>query len=80
MVEVIDAEHGRAAAKFRRLWSAYEENRDLMMMGAYAAGNDLALDEAVALRPAMLNFIQQDAHENVAFGSARGALLEGFGQ
>ena len=80
MADVIDAEHNRAAAKFRRLWSAYEENRDLMMMGAYAPGNDLALDKAVALRPAMLNFIQQDAYENVEFGSARGALLEGFGQ
>ena len=36
MADIVDAEHAAAAARFRRLWSAYEENRDLILMGAYA--------------------------------------------
>ena len=61
------------------LWSLYEENRDLLLMGAYAPGNDAALDEAIARRDDMLAFLRQGASETVAFGASRAALIEGFG-
>jgi flagellum-specific ATP synthase len=80
MVDVVDADHQNAAAKFRRLWSVYEENRDLLLMGAYAAGNDTLLDEAIEQHENMLSFIQQNASENIPFDQSRGALTEGFGQ
>ena len=38
--DIISDEHRRAMANFRRIWSAYEENRDLLLMGAYRAGAD----------------------------------------
>src|SRR3546814_10813506 len=48
MVDSVDPEHAAAAARFRKLWSLYEENRDLMLMGAYVAGADPVLDIAIA--------------------------------
>ena len=79
MVDVIDRDHALAAARFRRLWSLYEENRDLVLMGAYAPGNDAALDEAIARREGMLAFLRQDAAQTIAFDASRAQLVEGFG-
>ena len=79
MVDVVDADHGSAATQLRRLWSSYEENRDLILMGAYAAGNDALLDEAIARRGDILAFIGQSADEIVPLEVSRTALIAGFG-
>ena len=79
MPDVIDDAHARAAARFRQLWSVYEENRDLLLMGAYAPGNDALLDEAIAQRGAMVNFTRQNARETIDYAASRRALIEGFG-
>ncbi len=78
MADVIDADHAAAAANFRRHWAVYEDNRDLVLMGAYAPGNDAAVDEAIARRGAMLAFLGQAADARIDFASARQALIEGF--
>ena len=78
MADVVDTEHARAAAQFRRLWSAYDENRDLVLMGAYTTGSDPAIDAAMAQRGAMLDFLRQGAGERIDFATARAALVEGF--
>jgi flagellum-specific ATP synthase len=80
MADVIDPDHARAAATFRRLWSAYEQNADLVMMGAYAAGSDATLDEAIARRGEMLGFVSQNAKESVDWQRSWNELVEGFGQ
>jgi flagellum-specific ATP synthase len=80
MADVIDPEHAAAAARFRQLWSAYEQNSDLLMMGAYAPGNDPTLDEAIARRQAMLDFLRQDAHRTIGYDASRQSLIEGFGK
>jgi flagellum-specific ATP synthase len=68
----------RAAARFRQLWSVYEENRDLVLMGAYSPGNDPALDEAIARRSEMLDFLRQPQHQMVSLDAARAALVGAF--
>lgn len=80
MPDVTDCAHLAAAARFRRLWSAFEENRDLLLMGAYAAGNDPTLDAAIARREDMLGFLRQSPGERIALVSSRTALVEGFGE
>ena len=72
------AEHLAAAAQFRQLWSSYEENRDLVMMGAYVAGNDAVLDEAMITHPYMLEYIAQSIAENIDFEHSRDTLVKGF--
>ncbi|MFC7499881.1 FliI/YscN family ATPase [Enterovirga sp. GCM10030262] len=79
MADVVTPEHARAAAALRRIWSAYEENRDLILMGAYAAGGDPLIDDAIARRGDLLAFIGQAAGERIAFDASVSALIEAFG-
>ena len=39
MADIVAPDHAAAAAALRRLWSAFEENRDLILMGAYSPGH-----------------------------------------
>src|SRR3546814_349647 len=78
MVDSVDPDHAAAAARFRQLWSAYEENRDLMLMGAYVAGSDPILDEAIRRHPDQLAFVKQPAGAQVDFQSSRQSLIEGY--
>jgi flagellum-specific ATP synthase len=79
MPDIVDQAHLAAAARFRQLWSSYEQNSDLVMLGAYAQGSDAVLDQAIAQRPAMLNFITQPMQSIVTFDDARTELVEEMG-
>ncbi len=50
----------KVANRFRRLWSLYQQNVDLIQVGAYVKGSNPELDDAIRLRPAMENFLRQD--------------------
>jgi flagellum-specific ATP synthase len=78
MPDVIDESHRAAAARFRQLWSVYEDNRDLLMMGAYAAGNDPVLDRAIAGRDAMIAFLRQEANDIIPLADARAQLVADY--
>jgi flagellum-specific ATP synthase len=78
MPDIVDAEHLAAASRFRRLWSVHEQNRDLLLMGAYAEGNDALLDVAIAAHPIMLEYVAQPMTQSVALTEARDILVEGF--
>ncbi|GGB52342.1 FliI/YscN family ATPase [Blastomonas aquatica] len=77
--DIISDEHRRAMANFRRIWSAYEENRDLLLMGAYREGSDANIDEAVARRPDLLAFIRQAPHDRIDLDASVAELMDGFG-
>ncbi|ASR50716.1 FliI/YscN family ATPase [Blastomonas fulva] len=77
--DIISDEHRRAMANFRRIWSAYEENRDLLLMGAYREGTDANIDEAVARRPDLLDYIRQAPHDRVDLDASVADLMQGFG-
>jgi flagellum-specific ATP synthase len=62
MGNVSASEHLDDARRFRQLWSRYAKARDLIQLGAYAAGSDPEVDAAVRLHPAMVNMLQQDMH------------------
>jgi len=68
MNDIVDDDHRAAADTFRRLHRLAEDNRDLVLMGAYAPGSDAELDRALALRPAMEAFRAQRDRE--AYGLA----------
>jgi len=53
----------KLANKFRRMWSLYQQNQDLIQVGAYEAGSNPTLDEAIRLREEMDSFLRQDMHE-----------------
>jgi flagellum-specific ATP synthase len=78
MADSVDSGQLRAAARFRQLWSVYEDNRDLLLMGAYAPGNDPVLDEAIARRDDVLGFVKQGVNETICLSASREALVTGF--
>ena len=80
MTDIVAPDHAAAAAALRRSWSAFEENRDLILMGAYSPGSDPMIDEAIVRRPDILDFLRQAAAERVGFEESRAALIEAFGQ
>ncbi|USI73721.1 FliI/YscN family ATPase [Sphingomonas morindae] len=79
MADIVDEEHGRAAAVLRRLWSVYEENRDLILMGAYKAGSDPLIDMAVARHQEILDFLKQRPKDRIDMVHSSAELIERFG-
>jgi len=63
MSNIVDDRHSRAAIKFKQLYSTYEQNRDLINVGAYQFGSDPAIDTAIRYFPLLQNFIQQASQE-----------------
>ena len=75
MADVCSAAHLAAAARFRRLCAIIDDNRDLVLMGAYAPGSDAELDAALALAPALEAYRGQARADQVGFGAAAAALM-----
>ncbi len=65
MPDIIEPEHLHAARELRRLYSTYQQNRDLISVGAYRAGADPRIDKAIAKNPVIMEFLQQSMHESV---------------
>lgn len=65
MPDIIDAGHLQMARDLRRLYSLYQQNRDLISVGAYQPGSDPRIDKAIEKNPAILDFLQQDMDEPV---------------
>ena len=63
MHTILDAPTLMRARRFKQLYTRYQRNRDLISVGAYVAGSDPLLDEAIALNPAMNAFLQQNMQE-----------------
>jgi flagellum-specific ATP synthase len=80
MPDCVTPEHLHAAGMLRRLWSAYEENRDLILMGAYQPGGDPTIDAAIARRQEVLAFLKQAPGHRIGFDEARSALIQEFGE
>ena len=63
LTSLIAAEEFGLVRRFKNYYSRYQRNRDLITVGAYAAGSDPQLDRAIALQPAMEAFLQQNIDE-----------------
>jgi flagellum-specific ATP synthase len=60
--------------RFKSTYSLFQRNRDLITVGAYSAGTDPAIDQAIALQPAMQSFLQQDIGERAPYTQALSQL------
>lgn len=66
MTEITTDEHQRSARRFKHLYSLYRQNKDLISVGAYQAGSDHELDEAIAIYPYLSAFLQQGMNQRFA--------------
>jgi len=65
MTEISQDAHQQVVQRFKKIFSTYQQNRDLISVGAYQQGGDPRIDEAIALEPSLMEFLQQDMHERV---------------
>jgi flagellum-specific ATP synthase len=70
MTAIVSPEHEQQVRQFKQLLSRYQRNRDLISVGAYAAGTDPLLDRAIALYPAIETFLQQNMHQRSDYQQA----------
>ncbi|TCV95559.1 flagellar protein export ATPase FliI [Biostraticola tofi] len=70
MTSLIDKPHYQQVQLFKQLLSSYQRNRDLISVGAYAAGSDPLLDKAIALYPQLEQFLQQDHNVRSSYDDA----------
>ena len=71
-----DPAHKAAAITFRKWLSTYEASKELVQLGAYVAGTNPQLDEALRVRPQLLNFLQQDWRERATPDDTSARLLQ----
>ncbi|MBT3015651.1 MAG: flagellar protein export ATPase FliI [Candidatus Thiodiazotropha sp. (ex Clathrolucina costata)] len=65
MNDVTSYSHQDAARSFKHLYSIYQQNRDLISVGAYEAGSDEQIDIAISAMPALSQFLRQDMNTRV---------------
>jgi flagellum-specific ATP synthase len=73
---VTSPEMQEAAGYVRRLLAVYREAEDLINVGAYAAGSNRDIDEALAKLPAINAFMRQGVTERSSVEDMRAQLLE----
>ena len=76
MHDIADPEHLQAAQRFRQLYSIYQQNRDLVAVGAYQHGSDPRIDEAITYQPRLLEFLRQGNSQGFAFNESLEQLGE----
>ncbi len=79
MTSLIKPMHLEVVRHFKQLNSRYQRSRDLIAVGAYAAGSDPVTDRAIAMQPAMEAFLQQNMDERETYEDAVLKLHRLFG-
>ncbi|MGL4205184.1 MAG: flagellar protein export ATPase FliI [Aeromonadaceae bacterium] len=76
MPMVTSDEHLAMARTIKQYYSLYQQNRDLITIGAYQRGADHRLDLAIAIRPMLEQFLQQKMKEVVPYDSCLQGLQQ----
>jgi FliI/YscN family ATPase len=80
--DVLTAPQREQANQFLKLEAAWRGSEDLISVGAYRTGADPRVDAAIALRPRMLEFLQQAPADDSDLGDAHrrlGAIVRDAG-
>ncbi len=79
MNDIVDPALQKNAQLLRKYLLKYNENRDLVLMGGYVQGQDPDLDNALAIWPAIVKFLQQGESEVCSFDESTSQLAELLG-
>ena len=70
MHDIAAPAHQQTAQRFRQIYSAYQQNKDLIAVGAYQHGTDPQIDEAISYQSRLLEFLRQDNHSAVTINES----------
>lgn len=75
MKDIVSREHYAASRSMVELMARYQQSEDLILLGAYKAGTNKALDRAVSAQDGINAFLRQDNEQSADFGTSVGDLL-----
>lgn len=64
MPHIVSEDHLYGAMRVKQLYSKFQQNQDLISVGAYARGSDPDLDQAIVQMPEIRGFLQQSLSES----------------
>jgi len=70
MPNIVAEDHLRFMQRFKQLQSRYQQNKDLISIGAYTRGADPETDLAIERHPHLRQFIQQGLNQPVPFAES----------
>ncbi len=76
MTEIVPEQQIAQARTFKKVYSLYQQNRDLISVGAYKRGSDPRIDEAIAMHPRLEEFLSQGMHQPVDFEQSQQQLAQ----
>ncbi len=76
MVDVTSSDHQELAGRMRRILAVYRDAEDLVNIGAYAAGSNREIDEALKLMPSIRAFLQQGLFEKAPYDEVVGRMRQ----
>ncbi len=76
MPMVTSEEHQQLAREIRQIYSIYQQNKDLIAIGAYSKGSDPRIDRAITLMPVINFFLQQKMTEVIPYDQSLTQLQE----
>ena len=76
MPHIVTEPHLQGAMRVKQLYSRYQQNKDLIAVGAYTKGTDPELDQAIALIPAINDFLRQSLTESFTLDQSLEALVK----
>jgi len=74
MNQIITPEHKTIASEIRSLMAIYEENSELINIGAYKRGTSQEIDRAIDYYPKIQRFLKQDVFEHKTLDESIGML------
>jgi len=74
MPQIVSGPMLKSAQNFKHLYSVYQQNKDLISVGAYTPGANAELDVAVRLYPVMKAFLGQDLNESLSLKDSNEGL------
>ena len=76
MNSIAQKDHKQAAGRIRQMMSVYQDNKDLLSIGAYKSGSNPELDDAIRHIDAINGLLQQEVGNKVTFDDTIRQMIE----
>ena len=79
MEDITDLDHKHHAGRIKEVLATYQKAEDLINIGAYAAGSNPKIDEAIQMIDPINHYLRQGIHEETTFEESIDALKSMMG-
>jgi len=80
MPQVVSEPHMQQARVLKQVYSMYQQNKDMITLGAYQKGSDQMLDQAINMMPRVNAFLQQGMRDVISYDDGLHGLAQLLGQ